>query len=46
MRSIVRRDTGESYQAYLTRLAEARASDATREASGAAGSEAEEEDIQ
>ena len=47
MKSIVRRDTGESYMAYLKRLAEAEGIDATRRGSVAPhGSEAQEEELQ
>ena len=47
MRSIVRRDTGESYQAFLAGLAKASGiEDAHARGSGATGSEAEEEDLE
>ena len=46
MRSIVRRDTGESYQAFLAGLATPRGSSAHARGSGATGSEAEEEDLE
>ena len=47
MRSIVRRDTGESYQEFLTGSPKASGIETpTREDAGAAGSEAEEEDVE
>ena len=47
MRSIVRRDTGESYQAFLAGLVDGLGDrDAHARGSGATGSEAEEEDLE